>query len=46
MPVYPLTDGLTNNAVGKAFSYALNKTEFCDDFVPAAIRKQNQSDGV
>ena len=38
-PVYPLTAGLTNNAVAKAVSTALAGAELNGDFLPADIRK-------
>ena len=39
-PVYPLTAGLTNNAVAKAVSTALAGAELNGDFLPADIRKK------
>jgi ATP-dependent DNA helicase RecG len=39
-PVYPLTAGLTNNAVKKAVSLALAEYEFESDFLPLEIRKR------
>ena len=38
-PVYPLTAGLTNNAVAKAVSTALAGAELNGDFLPADIRR-------
>ena len=38
-PVYPLTAGLTNNAVVKAVSTALAGADLNGDFLPADIRK-------
>ncbi len=38
-PVYPLTAGLTNNAVAKAVSTALAGADLNGDFLPADIRK-------
>lgn len=40
MPVYPLTDGLSNNAIRKAVTYALENTEFCMDYISASVRKK------
>lgn len=39
-PVYPLTAGLTNNAVTKAISKALEEIDLNGDFLPLDIRKQ------
>lgn len=39
-PVYPLTAGLTNNAVAKAVAQALRECEFDSDFLPVEIRKK------
>lgn len=39
-PIYPLTAGLTNNAVVKALGYALKETENLTEFLPAEIRKR------
>lgn len=39
-PKYHLTAGLTNNAVAKAVSLALNETELNGDVLPADIRRE------
>ncbi len=39
-PVYPLTEGLTNNAVSKAVATALNQIEDYEDFVPRKISRK------
>ncbi len=39
-PVYPLTFGLTNNAVTKAITQALKEVELTGDYLPLEIRKQ------
>ena len=39
-PVYPLTSGLTNNAVTKAVTHALEAYEYESDFLPVEIRKR------
>lgn len=41
-PVYPLTAGLTNNAVTKAVAQAIKAYEFETDFLPLEIRKKYQ----
>lgn len=41
-PIYPLTAGLTNNAVTKAIEYALKETENLQEYLPAEIRKRHQ----
>lgn len=41
-PVYPLTAGITNNALIKAITQALEETEDLLDFLPADIRKRHQ----
>ncbi|MCR5793089.1 MAG: ATP-dependent DNA helicase RecG [Lachnospiraceae bacterium] len=38
-PVYPLTTGLTNNAVSKAVAFALKNVEFSEDYLPLEIRR-------
>lgn len=40
LPVYSLTEGLSNNAVAKAVSYAIENVEFCKDCFNAAFRKK------
>ena len=40
LPVYPLTAGLTNNAVSKAVMGALSEAELDGDFLPVDIRKR------
>lgn len=39
-PVYPLTKGLTNNAVTKAVGQALKEITLDEDFLPLEIRKK------
>lgn len=39
-PVYPLTAGITNNAVTKAMEQALKETEDLQEYLPAEIRKR------
>lgn len=39
-PIYPLTSGITNNAIGKAMTYAIKETEFVSDYLPLEIRKE------
>ncbi len=39
-PVYPLTDGITNNALSKAIGQAIRTIEPAADYLPARIRKQ------
>lgn len=39
-PVYPLTAGLTNNAVAKAVAGALSAANLNDDYLPVDIRKR------
>ena len=39
-PVYPLTAGITNNAVTKAMEYALKETEDLQEYLPLEIRKR------
>lgn len=41
-PLYPLTAGLTNNAVVKAVKQALQDTDLNGDFIPLDIRKKYQ----
>lgn len=41
-PVYRLTAGLTNNAVSKAVSSALEQIDLKDDYLPLDIRKKYQ----
>ncbi len=45
LPIYPLTEGISNNAIRKAVSYALENTDFPDDYVPLSIRKENNLQG-
>lgn len=40
LPVYPLTAGLTNNAVSKAVMGVLSEAELDGDFLPVDIRKR------
>ncbi|MCH5265966.1 MAG: ATP-dependent DNA helicase RecG [Lachnospiraceae bacterium] len=44
-PVYPLTAGITNNAVTKAVETALKETEDLQEYLPAEIRKRRQLTG-
>ncbi len=39
-PVYPLTFGITNNAVTKALETALRETEDLTEYLPAEVRKR------
>ncbi len=39
-PVYPLTSGLTNNAVVKAMKQSLDLAEDIPEYIPSSIRKQ------
>ncbi len=39
-PVYPLTFGITNNAVTKALETALRETEDLAEYLPAEVRKR------
>lgn len=42
LPKYPLTKGLTNNAIGKAVHQVLDFKILEKEFLPSAIRKKNQ----
>lgn len=44
-PIYPLTAGLTNNAVTKAVACALKETEQLSEYLPAEIRKRHHLTG-
>lgn len=44
-PIYPLTAGLTNNAVTKAVDYALRETENLQEYLPAEIRQRHHLSG-
>ena len=39
-PVYPLTAGITNNAVVKAMRQALECIDLCQDFLPQDVRRK------
>ena len=39
-PVYPLTEGITNNAVSKAVKQALGQTEDISEYIPSRIIKE------
>lgn len=41
-PVYPLTAGITNNAIIKAMEYSLANTEDLEEYLPSEIRKRQQ----
>ncbi|MBP3609406.1 MAG: ATP-dependent DNA helicase RecG [Lachnospiraceae bacterium] len=41
-PVYPLTAGLTNNAVTKSVKFALKEMEWNGDYLPLELRKRYQ----
>ncbi len=41
-PVYPLTEGLTNRALGKAVDQALTMTEFPEDYLPRHIVREQK----
>lgn len=41
-PIYPLTAGITNNAIIKAVEYSLANTEGLEEYLPAGIRKRQQ----
>lgn len=41
-PIYPLTAGITNNAMTKAIENALKETEDLQEYLPAEIRKRHQ----
>lgn len=41
-PIYPLTAGITNNAMTKAIEHALKETEDLQEYLPAEIRKRHQ----
>ncbi len=41
-PIYPLTAGITNNAMTKAMEAALKETEDLQEYLPAEIRKRHQ----
>lgn len=41
-PIYPLTSGLTNNAMTKAMEFALKETDNLQEYLPAEIRKRHQ----
>lgn len=41
-PIYPLTAGLTNNAVTKALENALQETEDLQEYLPSEVRKRQQ----
>ncbi len=40
-PIYPLTAGITNNAMTKAMEAALKETEDLQEYLPAEIRKRH-----
>lgn len=40
-PIYPLTAGITNNAVTKAVTNAVKDVDFGEDYLPAALRKEH-----
>lgn len=40
IPIYSLTDGLTNNAVMKAMAYAIEEINPIKDYIPDSIRKK------
>ncbi|HEX3021743.1 MAG TPA: ATP-dependent DNA helicase RecG [Lachnospiraceae bacterium] len=40
-PIYPLTNGVTNNMIQKAVSNVLESIELTGDFLPVDIRKEN-----
>ena len=40
LPVYPLTDGLTNTAISKAMKQALSELTFAKDYIPKQIAKE------
>lgn len=44
-PIYPLTAGITNNAIIKAMEYSLANTEDLEEYLPADIRKRQQLTG-
>ncbi|NLK74607.1 MAG: ATP-dependent DNA helicase RecG [Clostridiales bacterium] len=39
-PIYPLTEGLTNNAVIKAVKQVIDKLDFAKDYIPKKIVKE------
>lgn len=41
-PIYPLTAGITNNAITKAIEHALKETKDVQEYLPAEIRKRHQ----
>lgn len=41
-PIYPLTAGLTNNAITKALEIALQETEDLQEYLPSEVRKRQQ----
>lgn len=45
LPVYPLTAGITNNALSKAVGIALRETEDIEESLPTAIRKAHELPG-
>lgn len=42
LPVYPLTEGLSNAVLSKAIKEALSQFEFAADFIPKSIAKANK----
>ena len=44
-PIYPLTSGITNNAVTKAMETALKETENLTEYLPAEVRKRQDLTG-
>ncbi|MDF2542197.1 MAG: ATP-dependent helicase RecG [Herbinix sp.] len=39
-PIYPLTEGITNNSISKAINQALTQLEFAKDYIPKGVVKQ------
>ncbi|HHU71044.1 MAG TPA: ATP-dependent DNA helicase RecG [Clostridiales bacterium] len=39
-PIYPLTEGLTNNSITKSIGLALKDLEFAKDYIPKKISKE------
>ena len=39
-PIYPLTAGVTNNAVTKAITNAVKEVDYEEDYLPATLRKE------
>ncbi len=39
-PIYPLTEGITNNLISKSIKYALSELQFSKDYIPKRVVKE------